>query len=89
MKGGSCLWVSVLEQSRPTRKGVQNWFFSETVFGGFYLLLWLFDGERPNVHFNAFALSGRDCSNTRNPRVSLRLPWAGGSIGLSARTYRV
>ena len=35
--------------------------------------------------FNAFALSGRDCSYMGRPRVSLRLPWAPCSIGPSAR----
>ena len=35
--------------------------------------------------FNAFALSGRDCSYMGRPRVSLRLPWAECSIGLSGR----
>ena len=39
--------------------------------------------------FNAFALSGRDCSNTGGPRVSLRLPWAECFTGLSARTDHV
>ena len=39
--------------------------------------------------FNAFALTGRDCSNTGKPRVSLRLPWAMGYIGLSGRTCKV
>ena len=41
--------------------------------------------KMPKRTFNAFALSGRDYSNTREPRVSLRLPWASGSTGLSAR----
>ena len=35
--------------------------------------------------FNAFALSGRDYSYMGRPRVSLRLPWAECSIGLSGR----
>ena len=56
-------------------------FFSETVFGGFYSLLWLFDGERQNVHLMLLPFQGATAPTRVNPGCRFACPGLVAPLG--------
>ena len=56
-------------------------FFSETVFGGFYSLLWLFDGERQNVHLMLLPFQGVTTPTRVNPGCRFACPGLVAPLG--------
>ena len=61
--------------------GIQNRHQKRDRFLGAYSLLLLF-GDTLKRTFNAFALSGRDCSNTWDPGCRYACPGLGVPLGL-------